>query len=329
MDQFYNTVQEQTMVMSENAEVVRLLEDLNKAHIDGDHAKVEVIIDGLLNDEEYKDYHVLKLALARGQDDIALKLIEYGCRCFKSMGINEECYVPLHFAVPLGNALIVQKILQDENFSMDNKNSPDLLTLLHIAAMRNFYEMIDLLLAKMMTMPEIPEAKDVQRASPLHFACMLDKVEYVRFFLEERGYAINDSVPITSEYWQGYTPLHIATEFANASVVEYLLNSEADVNAVDRFGETALHVAVDFVKYYGNKQRHKLDRQIDVIKLLLERGCDPNLKNKNGVTPIFHVLNACEEYVENDNYWSTVFEDYIHDLQNSRQARSLKIYYTY
>lgn len=43
--------------------------------------------------------------------------------------------------------------------------------------------------------------------------------------------------------YNGWTPLHLATYFGHCHVVEYLLSRNADVNAINENGDTALHKA--------------------------------------------------------------------------------------
>lgn len=43
--------------------------------------------------------------------------------------------------------------------------------------------------------------------------------------------------------YNGWTPLHLATYFGHRDVVEYLLARNADVNAINENGDTALHKA--------------------------------------------------------------------------------------
>jgi len=73
----------------------------------------------------------------------------------------------------------------------------------------------------------------------------------------------------------GYTPLHhCLTSAGNSttfSMAKLLLKHGADVNAVNRFGDTALMEPI---------MGHKLD----YIKLLVENGADPFIKNTDGVT---------------------------------------------
>ena len=55
----------------------------------------------------------------------------------------------------------------------------------------------------------------------------------------------------------GWTPLHFASNKGFLSVVEYLVNQKADVNAKNNDGQTALHLAteggyINIVQYLTN-----------------------------------------------------------------------------
>lgn len=58
------------------------------------------------------------------------------------------------------------------------------------------------------------------------------------------------------------------------SIMEFLLSKGAHVNAQDRYGSTALHVAVLF------------NLKAAVVKLLGENTIDKTIKNKDGKTPL-------------------------------------------
>ena len=61
-----------------------------------------------------------------------------------------------------------------------------------------------------------------------------------------------------------------------SELIELLLRNNADVNAKDSYGNTALINS----SYYGS----------DVVELLLEKGADVNARNKAGKTAL---MNAC------------------------------------
>jgi ankyrin repeat protein len=71
----------------------------------------------------------------------------------------------------------------------------------------------------------------------------------------------------------GVTPLHFTAETYSVEVARVLLDSGADVNAQDAFGNTPLARAV---------YRSKRGIESDLVKLLLSRGADPDIKNKSG-----------------------------------------------
>ena len=68
----------------------------------------------------------------------------------------------------------------------------------------------------------------------------------------------------------GASPLHMAAA-RDARDVETLLDKGAHIDAQDNRGWTALHTAVSA-------------NQLEVVKLLLEKGADPGLKNKRDET---------------------------------------------
>jgi uncharacterized protein len=73
----------------------------------------------------------------------------------------------------------------------------------------------------------------------------------------------------------GFTPLALAAFFAPASTVERLLDAGADVGLAARndMRVQALHAAV-------------AARNLDAVRLLLDRGADPNARQQVGYTPL-------------------------------------------
>ncbi|HEY7299602.1 MAG TPA: ankyrin repeat domain-containing protein [Xanthobacteraceae bacterium] len=75
------------------------------------------------------------------------------------------------------------------------------------------------------------------------------------------------------------TPLIIASGMVHTKVVELLLDSGADPNHVEQIGYTALAWVVRDGTYgldYANK-----DKVVDIVKLLLKHGADPNFRMMN------------------------------------------------
>lgn len=100
----------------------------------------------------------------------------------------------------------------------------------------------------------------------LHDACREGWLDIVRILVRS-GYQVN-----AKNKW-GQTPLMQAAELARLSVVEHLLELEADVmcRAVD--GETLLHIVC-------------ANGWTDIVKRVVKRGCDVNAINGNRRTPL-------------------------------------------
>lgn len=107
-------------------------------------------------------------------------------------------------------------------------------------------------------------ARDSSGFSCLHHAALNGHKEIVKLLLDHDAYTnIIDS--------KGSTPLHLAAWSGNTDIVKLLLNAHitCDVNLKTKDDETALHCGAQ----YG----HTI-----VVGMLLERGCDPGVRNIRG-----------------------------------------------
>ena len=87
--------------------------------------------------------------------------------------------------------------------------------------------------------------------------------------LIENGANVNNT---TGDYWAG-SPLITASRLGLDNVVRILLSRNADINAVDMNGNTALHTAA-------------LNSQLSVVKLLLEKNPNLDIQNEVGNTAL-------------------------------------------
>ncbi|KAF6035878.1 ACBD6 [Bugula neritina] len=78
---------------------------------------------------------------------------------------------------------------------------------------------------------------------------------------------------IDSQDENGLSILHWACDRGHISVVEYLLELKAQVNATDNEGQTPLH--------YASSCGH-----IDIVKLLVQHSADVSFKDVEGYTPL-------------------------------------------
>lgn len=90
-------------------------------------------------------------------------------------------------------------------------------------------------------------------------------------------------IPELPEGLTGYppnrTPLQIAIQNRNASLVQLLLREGADVTKQDQDGSTALHIAVE-------------SGQEDIVSAILKRVVDPNELDYSGRTALFRAIEA-------------------------------------
>ena len=83
---------------------------------------------------------------------------------------------------------------------------------------------------------------------------------------------------------EGVTPLISAVFNAHFDVAKYLIEQGANVNRWDWWGRTPLYLAVDYntLPHGGRPDQPSLDDTlpIDIVRLLLEKGANPNLQLK-------------------------------------------------
>lgn len=71
------------------------------------------------------------------------------------------------------------------------------------------------------------------------------------------------------------TPLHIAAKNWKIGNCELLLKHGAFINAIDKHGNTPLHLAID---------------KMSITKLLLDHGANPDIMNSNGKSPLHYAI---------------------------------------
>lgn len=100
----------------------------------------------------------------------------------------------------------------------------------------------------------------------------LNKLEQLLAHCNESNVEINTSQKGESKSNLGWTPLHLASYFGHKTVVEFLLDQGADINAVNDSGDTPLHKAA----FVGRE---------DIVCVLLARNANINIVNGEGSTP--------------------------------------------
>ncbi|XP_074928792.1 poly [ADP-ribose] polymerase tankyrase-2 isoform X4 [Chelonoidis abingdonii] len=121
---------------------------------------------------------------------------------------------------------------------------------------------------KRLVRPENVNGRDTagRKSSPLHFAAGFGRKEVVEYLLQS-------GANVHARDDGGLIPLHNACSFGHAEVVSLLLHHGADPNARDNWNYTPLHEAA-------------IKGKIDVCIVLLQHGAEPAIRNTDGRTAL-------------------------------------------
>lgn len=153
----------------------------------------------------------------------------------KNVGIlNETLFnlTALCLAAVSGNLAVVEYLVDkhlEENVGLDHSGE-DGFTPLYGAAMKGHLEVVKLLIRKGANF----EAVNAKRSTLLHAASLSGDCKIVEYMIDEMGFNVN-----VCDGNNG-TPLHTAALNEKFDVVKFLLVKGANINAVNKSGETPL-----------------------------------------------------------------------------------------
>jgi len=172
--------------------------------------------------------------------------------------VHAGSYEDFFVAIKQDNAGVVTNLLK-RGFD-PNTPDPEGLPGLYVALREPSLKVAETLIAWPKTNLEVRTPQD---ESPLMMAALKGHLDLAKKLIE-RGADVNKT---------GWTPLHYASTNGHLPIMELLLEHHAYIDAESPNGSTPLMMAA----HYGTPA---------AVKLLLEAGADPTLKNQLGLTAI-------------------------------------------
>ena len=205
----------------------------------------------------------LHVAAYHNQLESAHTLVRLGGRRLMTV-IADGQGTPLHLAAARGHKDMVSLLLKEGcpvNVTGDNGQSA-----VHFAATSGKVDIIEMLVNHGLDVNLV----DNKGCTPLHAAAAQGQLESVRTLLRLGGKA--SMTMVAGKYG---TPLHQAIANGSHGMVTLLLDEGSPVNVTTCDGISALHSA-------ARKER------VDLIDMLVKRGCDANAVDVHGWTPVFY-----------------------------------------
>ena len=269
------------------------IENLQKELNSRKEKKKEIHFDKVTEKPEDFEPNLIKAA-AEGKLSSVQYLIEI---CGKDKDLRDEynC-TPLHMACENGHLNIVMYLIEVQNADIEANESRSW-TPLHFAAKSGFLDIVEYLCEKGAN----KESKSYSGATPVLRACLHNKLNVVRYLIENQhvydginpkigSYPIHygcekGHLPIVKYFIEqrnvdkelpekrtGFTPLHLVSFFGHLIIARYLVDEKhANINSLSKKGNTPL-------------MRAATNGKIDIVKFLLSRGADKSIVNQEGET---------------------------------------------
>ncbi|KAJ8688145.1 hypothetical protein QAD02_023940 [Eretmocerus hayati] len=226
--------------------------------------------------------HLASVIIECGKHDEVEKLILEGADVNEFFR-NNSC---LHLAVQRNDLKLVQTLL-DAGAKLDVYNKWGL-TPLHVAASKNFIDVIKLLKARGANCNAMKSNTVLSEAcTPLHVAVKADNYDVVRFLIENGA-----RVDVLNKW--GHTPLHIAIIKKLSETSKLLIENGANVNVIDPKG--LCHSSTGLEKCYILHTAVK-HADIDVIDYLIRYGTDINVIDFNGRSALYYAVQRSDERI--------------------------------
>ncbi|CAC5399401.1 unnamed protein product [Mytilus coruscus] len=262
---------------------------LQKVCLNG-HAEIaNILLKNKININQANNSYKTPLfyACVHGYKDVVSLLIQNKCEVNIP---NKEGHIALHLSCLLGNLQITQILLQNHS----NINQTDNLkqTPLHMAAREGYSDVVELLIKHSCEI----NACDINGRNALHAACKQEEenddpyelkglLEYIRqetYHKDVVALLLQSRCDANKRDNFGQMPLHLACEKSIyiykkciTDIVKLLLESGSDINKCDESHRSQLLIACE-----------NGDRSEEIVKVLVDKNCDINIKDGNGQTAL-------------------------------------------
>ena len=197
----------------------------------------------------------------------------------QTIPLNEDGDLLLHLACQWGDRNIVEYLVIDQkcNVKVVNKSGD---TAVHTAACHNKPAIVGFLITSGCNQ----NIRNISGDTPLHTACYEQNYDTIEsLVLHKSNTRIKNAkgdtpqtIPLNED---GDLLLHLACQWGDRNIVEYLVNDEqCDVNATNIHGDTPLHIAC----YAGATK---------VVRVLLTKKCNTRIVNGRNHTPQIIAMN--------------------------------------
>lgn len=255
----------------------------------------------LLTESKQENYNeALLLSCMIGNKKVTLLLIHLGAKInfkdgYERIPINQAC---LFGKVQIVKFLLKQKVLIEYKFGNSS---------LLKASQGGKLDIVKLLYHNNANLNTIGVTGEI----PLLVACTYGHYSVMKFILKISNNILND----LNYFSNGKcTALHSACFSGNYKIIEYLIDSKANMETKDRFGRTPLHILcekgyleivkllcdrganIEAMDFEGNFPLHSTvsSGRLNIIEYLLEKGANIQSKSYKGKTPLEYAI-YCEQ----------------------------------
>jgi len=230
-----------------------------------------------INVKDEKGNTPLHLASIYRHDEIIDLLIQH--KADVNM-LNAQGQAPLSLASLYGNPESIKLLLSGG--AKTTIGDADGNTPLHIAVLYRHHENLDEILR---VNPDI-DATNTEGYTPLHLAVRRPDNEKAIELLLQQGADVNIPDPA------GRNALLVSVGSNQKEYIELLVSKGIDIDSQDNDGNTALHYPLMNVL----KNKMYLPYSKEIVKIILEEGADPHIRNNGGKSP----MDLAVESGEND-----------------------------